>query len=549
VALLVVSAHLPLLIQHLLRLSRHPAYGCMPWGLMAALFLVHRQRAGLHVRGGVVRWTAWALCAWLQWTAVVLWSPWLSIVSGLLTAGVMLIGRGCRSLWQLWMLMWLLLPLPLGWDLELTGGLQELASRAASRLLDGLAVDHCRMGYLIEVPGYRYVVEAGCSGMNSIYALVLLAGLYASWRQSSGLRFCGLLIACVCWALIVNAARIATLVAVNEWWHWDVWIRGWHGLSGLVVVAVVMSVVLSTNSLFTFVSSAVQDTDVYCQDSCSATEPMLAAGAVAPCADRGSRGPLWLIVLTLIPHVLSLGLQLAVWIAGSRVAQPGDADSSQEVVAFAADDLRCSQPDDWTQIGFHAATDASLGTEAALGTDAALGRTQHSRYSWSYQFAAGTAVVTIDYPYAGWHDLVSCYRARGWRCSGRQRIWQSAAGRGAVTEVALCRGASAPALLLFTQFPLDGSPRPVTRIADGRLDRLVQQLRVRWDRSRWSPTLQLQMFVRSRHHMDHKQRQMLRRCFRKFAEQVGVRLAAGSGRPAGWASPSASNAGGVHGLQ
>jgi len=58
----------------------------------------------------------------------------------------------------------LLLPLPLAWDLELTGWLQELASRAASRLLDRLAVDHCRMGYLIEVPGYRHVAScrSGC---------------------------------------------------------------------------------------------------------------------------------------------------------------------------------------------------------------------------------------------------------------------------------------------------------------------------------------------------------------------------------------------------
>jgi exosortase len=521
-----IGAHLPMWGLHLWRLGQHPAYGCVPLGLLVILIWIYRCRETWSFWGGRLSWTVLLTSAWVQCVSVVLWSPWLSAVSGLLSVGAIVFGRSGRHgtpvLCQLWTLMWLGLPLPLGWDADLASGLQDLASRAASRLLDLLHVDHCRLGYLIEVPGYRYVVETGCSGMNSAYAIVLLTGLYSCWRQLRGARFCGLLLAALCWALLINAVRIAMLVAVHKWWQWDIWVRGWHGLAALCVVVMVMGLVVSTNALLTFATTTRSENACDGANASDTGQRDVNVSAWTTPSDTGrrSRALTLPIVLIVVPYAISIGLQLAGWIGYGFVAEHIVAPGPQRrLLEFTANDLKCPQGSGWTRIGFQGTNGSSQGV--AL----------HSRFTWTYRFVDGTAVFVIDYPSSSWHDLVHCYRSQGWQCSERKSVSQGEVHLRGTTEVALCRSASPPALLLFLQASVERTRQASPGIRQNRLMRLAERLQLRCGRAGSNPGIQLQLFVQLRHHIDEQQRWRLRRHFGECVAQVFERLDVSGGRP------------------
>ena len=519
VAALGGMAHVPMLAWHLWRLGQHPAYGCMPLGLLIILIGLYRCRATYSFPRGPWCWGVLWSAAWVQCVSVLLCSPWLSAASGVLAGGTIIWSdtdrRRSSQLCQLWTLGWLILPLPLEWDTDLARWLQQLASQVASRMLDLLGVNHCRLGAIIEVPDYRFVVEAGCSGMNSLYAIVLLTGLYACWRQVHGARFCGLLLMALYWALAINALRITVLVACHNWWQWDTWDRGWHGAVGLFVVSLVMGLVVSTNALMRFAGPMSQDVNL-------APNPDTAghclglpdghADAARPVLQRRHRTQLPVLLIA-VPFGLSIGLQCTGGLTNRLWNNPEPAAAtSQRVRALSADAVECPADSGWILTGFRGANTQSNGAP------------YRPHCTWSYRFAGGTAAFRIDDQPEGPHDLVKCYRAQGWRCSERQRVSCDGSRWGRVTEAVLCRPGRAPAVLFFAQVSAEAIRSGSHEVHSSAGLSFVDRLRSRWDRGRRTPLIQLQLFIQLKHHIDRRQRVMLRQRFSDLMSQAIGRM-------------------------
>ncbi len=110
-----------------------------------------------------------------------LWSPWLGALAFVCNLGAFLFSHFAipavakagleespidtipvsRSLGSLWPISWMLLPLPMNLDQELTNWLQIRSSRLSSYLLDYLDIPHLQMGNVLEIASGRLFVEEG----------------------------------------------------------------------------------------------------------------------------------------------------------------------------------------------------------------------------------------------------------------------------------------------------------------------------------------------------------------------------------------------------
>jgi hypothetical protein len=76
---------------------------------------------------------------------------------------------------------------------------------------------------------------------------------------------------------------------------------------------------------------------------------------------------------------------------------------------------------------------------------------------WSYARPGSAAVVSLDFPFPGWHDLTWCYRGIGWQIDG-QDVYHPAEVPGGYVEVRMSKPGFRHAYLLFCEFDRQGRP-------------------------------------------------------------------------------------------
>lgn len=110
-----------------------------------------------------------------------------------------------------------LVPLPYTIPLAIGFPLQLLSAKYASALVGLTGIPTWREGVNLFIPGFHFIVERGCSGLNSIVALLALAVLFtyflpaASWPQRVFLWFSAFPI-----ALAANVVRIFVVVLLGH---------------------------------------------------------------------------------------------------------------------------------------------------------------------------------------------------------------------------------------------------------------------------------------------------------------------------------------------
>jgi hypothetical protein len=166
-----------------------------------------------------------------------------------------------------------------------------------------------------------------------------------------------------------------------------------------------------------------------------------------------------------------------------------------------------------------------------------LGR--HSQ-TWMLAAADSKASLSLDYPFAGWHELTECYEAQGWRVERRSVVSDSPAGPDVpppIVEVVLRHDQSSRyGLLEFALVTPAGEHYQVRTRGelDEWLDRVAQRLRdlikFRLTTEATSlehrPTYQLQLFVESYAPPTEEQAQTARRVFEAFRAATTARLKA-----------------------
>jgi exosortase len=352
------------------------------------------------------RGSSWALCAGLVVTAaaLVLRSPSLSMVSWLLVLlGLGLRRGGSSSGWtSAWATLWLLLPLPFGFDADVIQAVRSLSAALAGLGLDALGVLYLKLGNVFESPSRRFFIEDACSGMNSLMLYLAAAAWWSAYGQLRWFCVLPLFVYGAATAILLNAYRMVAVVAVAEKLGWD-WSTGWaHELLGVTCFVGGQLLLWNAASLLRSLSvstipagaESAGEFDPNTADPPSASSVRSSGfalvGIVALCVSAAGQvvawKPMWTSWMTRSSASDTVSWEAGVW---------------QEM----SDGLLPTEWHGWRQVPFQ-----DDGWQAHAET---VGRLVHR---WVFEAPFGQVVAAIDAPFTGAHRLEVCYEKSGWEC-------------------------------------------------------------------------------------------------------------------------------------
>ena len=214
----VALATWPLIAAHGETLWYRADYQLFPLVIVLAMLLFWLRRPTTEDTGVAVRSRLESPLALvtvvLLFAGVALPSPELAVAGSLGMSGVLLLraaGRAALAAWGLpWMLLWLVIPLPQGWDLRLQIGFETLVGRLADyglRIVAGAVI----------VPTDHALLEVACTSWTAPM-LTIAAGVFLVLRRSRHWLPRTLLLA----AVIPFSLLVSVLVVVLERWDYAV---------------------------------------------------------------------------------------------------------------------------------------------------------------------------------------------------------------------------------------------------------------------------------------------------------------------------------------
>jgi len=427
------AATLPLTVIYFMWIWQFPHYQfypivlvCVFWVLWARMKEWRLSRKSVSQPAMELPSTTQSLLGYLMiWLGIACEMLAISIFSPL--AGYMalwLIGAGLitlqppslfRQLIGPWALLLILVRLPLNLDSILILQLQNETSKLASVVLDWLGIDHLREGIVIELTGKVMFVEEACSGVQSLFSLLALAGLLSLWWRRPLIHATFLFVSAAFGAGVMNIIRIVAVCAAYERWNMDLLAEPNHTILGLLVFVGSLLWLLSCDQFLSFWFSAIP----YMGDSQKASalsvrwwNSLVGGGSSVAgdqaLADRRKAGSLdsfttgGVCFLMGCLAVFSIVLHREAAIAASTVTL--SAKEEQIISAIKALDEN-SMPErfgDWQRAEFRTVERGE--------------RDMFGKYStiWTYYTPGGPAFLSVDFPFTGWHDLRVCYTNTGW---------------------------------------------------------------------------------------------------------------------------------------
>ena len=455
-AAVAVAATLPLAAVELRRLLDVEHYGFWPLAFGAFFVVLWCDRPTEAVPHAAVTGTASAVLfvSGLGCLGLALWldppSPWLGYVAFVLTsAGAFwrFFGPAAHAALPAWAILLVLVRPPLNYDAAMVRSLQGVAASLASWFLDQLGVMHIRHGVALELPSQVLFVEEACSGAQSLFSSLFVAVLLAVWG-GRGLVWSALLVAAaVGAAVLANAFRIVVTAFVLARYDVSLLEAPWHTLLGYATFALAVAAVLAFNRPLMFLLGPIRS-DV-------SPEPNMwvrlwngdADEAAVPVDPPAKAGPRFGVVLSAATLLAAVGA--GYWLASGRLSFTRFAGSrtegAEEVIdsldrfgkgTFGAD-LR-----DWPVGAFEIVRRPEMHLFGAYTRQ------------WDVASPAGTGVLTLDYPFPGWHDLRDCYANIGWFVA-ENWIAPTDDGPACVVQSLLTKADGTQALLTFGLFRQD----------------------------------------------------------------------------------------------
>lgn len=477
---LIAGSVLPLFAFHLHYLWQKPHYQFFPllligigglvwqrWGAERPEFRIERQSGRALGRSFSLPGTAVLLLGLVVLAAgVAMFSPWVVAVATLLTAAGLILGLAEPARWRQWLpvwaLLWFLIPPPMGFDQEVVTRLQLTVSRASSLMLDVFGIGHLMEGNVLVLPGNRLLVEEACSGINSLFTLLAITAVFVVGTRRP-LMWSGLLLASsACWAGLTNVVRVVTVAVVQASYGWDL-SSGWpHTLLGWATVGVALLMVICTDRLLAFLLGPIvpaglahelnpisrawnwcvgwsrataseweREEDFAARDEERLRNPPPSSRNFG--GRRKLRVPRWIVAGFVMAGVLHLLCMGADFLPERRM----DAQRLSRPNLFRSSDLPAAVGG-WKQVNYT--------------TEDHQGSWGDFRQIWTYRSQHGDALISVAYPFNGWHDLRNCYTGAGWKMLARaERSSGSAAEEAAPYLEAQMRGpAGEYGLLLFS---------------------------------------------------------------------------------------------------
>ncbi len=352
--------------------------------------------------------------------AVVAFSPWIAQLAAIsLVLGWALIRLGGIH-WAnivMWIgLLLITLPLPMNLDERIIQVLQIRSSGSASQILDLMGVKHLLQGNVIEVGDGRLFVDQACSGVDSLYALLAVSLLMILSRKRSLLIGIVQMLTVPLWAWFGNVVRLLVITIGFDRFQVDL-LHGWqHTTLGLMTFSLAFVCMIFTQQLVYRLLSPLPvgrhnagwAHKVYnwlvrwpnrSKGSIDVSTPSRAA-TVSP----QNKGLSKVCVLTLAGFVL-LGVVSfgPIWMVGpwKQVSvEPLEVDRGLVESTFVADSL----PNDFGKSMRRDFRIEQRDLNDVFGEYSAI---------WYFQDNQRSMIVSLDFPFSGFHTLEVCYQLIG----------------------------------------------------------------------------------------------------------------------------------------
>jgi exosortase len=258
IGVVLLLAYGPLLWMFFSQQWDKPHYQYFPFVIAAFLWLLwDRYRNGSPAAADQQpNWidrTLLPVAALVLLAAIVVNSPWCAMISIIIlaAAGMRAISRArqVRNLWGIWLMLWVIVPLPMHYDLRLTRVLQSASSRLSSYVLDWFGVHHLMEGNTLYLSAKPLFVDEACSGIISMLSIVACAVVFAVIKNRTLLHTVLLAVTGIAWAAIMNVARISVIAIALEKWGID-WSAGTpHEMLSLVLFLLTFLALLSMDQV------------------------------------------------------------------------------------------------------------------------------------------------------------------------------------------------------------------------------------------------------------------------------------------------------------
>ncbi|MCA9215100.1 MAG: exosortase U [Planctomycetales bacterium] len=432
-----VVGYVPLLFVHFKDLWGNEQYQYFPFVIGAVIALVAtRWKTGFTVeRSGLPEWLPRVFvvtAAIVLVSAVVFWSGWLAAISLILLLGSLLClcgqERWITNFWGIWLLLWLLIPLPLSLGPKLIRSLQAASSQLSSAMLDVLGIRHLMTGNVLEVPTKQFFVDEACSGIVSFMAIIAAGAIYLVWKNRPLVHSVLLLLLGVGWAFLLNVSRITIIAFAYERYDWD-WSEGTpHTILGLVLFTLTFVALVSTDVLLEFLLKPVEVQQFAGDAKVNVLIRMFNGiagfatpyGAVLTDDDQPQAKP----APSNAPAIPDIGVSGKTWALAGLFATLGivqialmllATDPNAQVVEHAMKIGKKSVPlavGPWEFVG-HEYVSRDVGNEEL---------SDHSHvFTYKHSQTQLPITISLDFAYTGgWHDLCICYTGAGWEVGERQ---------------------------------------------------------------------------------------------------------------------------------
>jgi exosortase/archaeosortase family protein len=334
-------------------------------------------------------------------------------------------------------------PLPWNLDQTLVSNLQSLTAKESGQILDMLGVPNIVQAHSVKLPAHNLQVEEGCSGINSLFTILITALLYVCWMKRPFFQSVLLLLSALGAMLVANILRVVAVGYFLENFRWDLSFGWRHEVLGLFLFGLAL---LLVGSMDQFLIWAAYFFPKFGWSWLKMHLTRLFRRRKKPARAVEELNPVpvsvGLALCFSTPVAIAFGAlviaQLA-WVVPTRFDTRSDTDliDRGNALAFERVSAGCSG---WEALG---------GDKVVRERSSPFGR-----FSDFADFKIGNqlAKLELDYPFFGWHNLTNCYALRGWEVRATKVVETDLPGQQSGNTViqSLTRGVDEHAFLLYS---------------------------------------------------------------------------------------------------
>lgn len=425
------------------------------------------------VGAGFLAWSALPLesRSRLEWTPVtgLLWflslsiyalacltgSHWVGLISFLVMLAALLkmtlTDSGFAKVSGAYAFLWLAVPLPLNLDLQLITGLQKLASWLASGALDLVSIEHAVSGIAIRTVSKAYMVEEACSGIHSLFSAVTAMAFFGVFFRYGYPRLLLTIAQTLVCVIAANALRVFLIVYADARHGISLESGLRHDLLGVTTYATALLLALMNDQFLRFLFPMANGERLSLLEEMSQEtfRPLLdfRKNVLNRVLLKGRSAWGLLIATVILVIVPSAGY------GSLKHLMPRSGATTMDATSMNPLDVRSLSlevlPEELGVFRRKSFENIQRDPSDAFGLTSQV---------WTFEGNGQTVQLSLDGPYAEFHDLAYCYTSSGWKLqSGTNSSTWSGKLEIPHTELRLYQNQGTNGLVMFTCFDSAGT--------------------------------------------------------------------------------------------